>query len=140
MITTGMINGQSTVQPKAGLFKYSDIQNFVRSQLKDPYLTKENAKVMILNGTSQPGLATTESDLLKSYGYNVVGTGNAPTSGYAQSVVVDMSHGKDKYTKHYLEQRLNVTATTTSPDPTIQQNQADFVIILGSDETPTSKG
>jgi polyisoprenyl-teichoic acid--peptidoglycan teichoic acid transferase len=140
LITTGMINGQSTVQPKAGLFKYSDIQNFVRGQLKDPYLTKENAKIMILNGTSQPGLATTESNLLKSYGYNIVGAANAPTSGYARTTVIDLNHGKDKYTKHYLEQRLNVTATTTLPDATIQQNQADFVIIVGSDETTTSQG
>lgn len=140
LITTGMINGQSTVQPKAGLFKYSDIQNFVRGQLKDPYLTKENAKIMILNGTSRPGLATTESNLLKSYGYNIVGAANAPTSGYGQTMIIDLSHGKNKYTKHYLEQRLNVTASTKLPDPAIQQNQADFVIIVSSDETTTSQG
>ncbi len=140
LITTGMINGQSTVQPKAGLFSYSIIQNFVRGQLKDPYLAKENARIVILNGTAQPGLATSQSDLLKSYGYNVVGIGNAPTSGYVHTMVIDLSHGKDKYTKHYLEQRLNATATTTLPDPAIQQNQADFVIIVGSDETSTSQG
>jgi len=140
LITTGMINGQSTVQPKSGLFKYSDIQNFVRGQLKDPYLTKENAKILILNGTSRPGLATTESNLLKSYGYNIVGAANAPTSGYSQTMIIDLSQGKNKYTKHYLEQRLNVTASTKLPDPAIQHNQADFVIIVGSDETTTSQG
>jgi len=121
-------------------FKYSDIQNFVRGQLKDPYLTKENAKILILNGTSRPGLATTESNLLKSYGYNIVGAANAPTSGYSQTMIIDLSQGKNKYTKHYLEQRLNVTASTKLPDPAIQHNQADFVIIVGSDETTTSQG
>lgn len=140
LITTGMINDQSTVQPKAGLFNYGIIQNYVRGQLKDPYLTKENAKILILNGTTQPGMATSRSDLLKSYGYNIVATGNAPTSGYAHSMVIDLSHGKNKYTKHYLEQRLNVTATSTLPDPAIQQNQADFVIIVGNDDTSTSQG
>jgi len=140
LITTGMINGQSTVQPKTGLFRYSDIQNFVRGQLKDPFIAKENAKIIILNGTSRPGLATSESNLLKSYGYNIVGAGNAPTSGYSQTTLIDLSRGKDKYTKRYLEQRLNVTATTTLPDTAIQQNQADFVIIVGSDETTTSQG
>jgi LCP family protein required for cell wall assembly len=138
-VTTGSEEGQSVDLPSAGLYNYSAIQTFVRGQLKDPYLVKENAKVLVLNGTTVPGLATTEANLLKSYGYNVVGAANAPTNDYAQTKLVDLSHGKDKYTAHYLEQRLNVTEQTTLPDTSIQTNGADFVIIIGNDEATSSQ-
>jgi LCP family protein required for cell wall assembly len=138
-VTTGNMNGQSIVLPKAGLFNYGAIQTFVRTQLKDPYILKENARILVLNGTTQAGLATTKAAELKSYGYNIMGTDNAPTTSYGASYLVDLSHGKKKYTSHYLEQRFNLNATKTLPDPAIQATGADFVIILGSDEqTPNS--
>ena len=133
-ITTGNMNGQSIDLPTAGLFNYSAIQAFVRTQLKDPYIVKENAKVLVLNGTMTPGLATAKAAELQSYGYNVVGVADAPGNAWPQTVVVDLTHGKDKYTSHYLEQRFGVTVTTTLPDSTIQPNGADFVIIVGNDE------
>jgi hypothetical protein len=133
-VTTGNMNGQSIVLPKAGLFNYGPIQTFVRTQLKDPYILRENARILVLNGTTLPGVASTKADELKSYGYNIIGASNAPTSSYGASYLVDLSHGKKKYTAHYLEQRFNLNTTHTLPDPGIQAGGADFVIILGSDE------
>jgi LCP family protein required for cell wall assembly len=135
--TTGNLAGQSITLPTAGLFDYNDIQAFIRTQLKDPYITKENAPITVLNGTTDTGLAATKTNELKTYGYNVVDTGNAPTN-YPQTTIIDLSHGKDKYTLHYLEQRYGVTATTTLPAG-IQTNGSDFVIILGSDEATPSQ-
>ena len=136
-VTTNYVGDQSVVQPKAGQFNYSAIQTFVRSQLKDPYLVKEQAKIQIYNGTTVPGLATTQSDILKSYGYDITGVGNAPSTGYAQTVLVDLTGGKSKYTKRYLEQRYGVAAVTALPDTSILPNGADFVIIVGNDTTTT---
>lgn len=137
-VTTGNINGQSIVLPNAGLFNYGDIHGFIRTQLKDPYIVKENAKVLVLNGTLISNLATNKADELKTYGYNVTGTGNTPSSDWTKTQLIDLSQGRDKYTKHYLEQRLGITASTTMPDNIIQTNGANFVIIIGSDEaTPT---
>lgn len=133
-VTTGNINGQSIVLPKAGLFQYGDIQQFIRSQLKDPYITKENSRIFVLNGSTTPGLATTKANELKSYGYNVVQVGNAPSSGWTKTTLVDLTHGKAKYTKNYLQERFNVQAVTSLSDTTIPTNGADFVIIIGSDE------
>ncbi|HET7059746.1 MAG TPA: LCP family protein [Candidatus Saccharimonadales bacterium] len=138
-VTTGTLAGQSIALPTAGLFNYGDIQMYIRTQLKDPYILKENARISLLNGTQIADLAGTKANELKTYGYNVVSTGNAPNANYIQTTVVDLTHGKDKYTKHYLEQRFGVTATTRLPDNTIQTNGADFVIILGSDEAPPSQ-
>lgn len=133
-VTTGNITGQSVVLPKSGLFKYADIQAFVRNQLQDPYILKEKARVMVLNGTTLEGLATAKANELRSYGYNVVKTGETPTTGWTQTTLVNLSKGRNKYTAHYLEQRLGVTALNKLPDAAIQTNGADFVIIVGSDK------
>jgi LCP family protein required for cell wall assembly len=138
LVTTGNINGQSVVLPKAGLFQYGPIQNFVRGQLKDPYIIKENASVLILNGTAIPELAKVKADELKSYGYNVTGTDNTPTTDWTQTTLVDLTH-KNKYTKNYLEKRLGTKAASSLSDKTIPTNGADFVIIIGSNEASSTQ-
>jgi LCP family protein required for cell wall assembly len=138
-LTTGNIGGSSIVKPIAGLFKYDEIREFVRSKLPDGYILKEKANVMVLNGTSQSALANTVADNLKSYGYNISSIDNAPTDSYGQTVLVDLTHGKKKYTKNYLENRFRVDAKTSLPDQSIQPNGADFVIIVGRNEASRSQ-
>jgi hypothetical protein len=142
LLTTGNINGLSVVEPRAGLSDYSNIHTFLHKSLKDGLLTKENASVAIYNATGTSGLATSEANLLKSYGYNVTTIENAPNAtNPPTSVVVDLSKGSAKYTRHYLESRLGVTATSKIPsDYGIAPPQGvKFVIILGEDvNTDTS--
>lgn len=135
LVKTAGINGVSIDEPKAGLNNYNDIHDFARSLLKDGYLVNENAKITVLNGTTVPGLAGEKADQLKTYGYNVVKVDNAPSQAYQKTVVVDLTNGKDKYTKHYLENRFGVTAVSQIPDSTIQAGGSDFIIILGSNES-----
>jgi LCP family protein required for cell wall assembly len=137
LVTTGYIGNQSVVLPKAGLGDYSDIQSFVRNTLRDGYLAKENASVTVLNASSNTNLAQTQADTLKSYGYTVSTVGEAPIR-HQHTVVVDLTHGKDSYTRHYLEERYGVKATTKLPDQAIHPGNAQFVIILGEDETTHS--
>lgn len=131
-LTSVNIAGQSIQQPRAGLTDFSEIQNYVRNALKDGFIANENASIAILNGTTTPGLATKKATELKSYGYNVVLSGDAPTKTYTKTVLVDLRNGQKKYTRHYLEQRLGVNAVTSLPDANIPNpSNADFVIILG---------
>ncbi len=139
LVTTGNITGQSVVIPQAGLFKYDAIKDYLRTQLKDPYLIKEDAKILVLNGTLVPGLAATKSAELAKYGYNVVGSGNTPSGGWTSTTLVDLSGGKKKFTRHYLEQRIGISALTSLSDKSIPTNGADFVIIIGSDGTNPSQ-
>ncbi len=134
-VKTGMYNGQSIVQPTAGLFDYSQIHNYVRNSLKDGYIKNENVSIAVFNGSSITGLAARKADDLKSYGYNITAVANAPTKNYSQTILVDLTGGKKKYTQHYLEQRLKVTAVSQMPDNTIDPNGAEFVIILGQNES-----
>ncbi len=135
-LTTGNMNGLSIVQPKAGLFEYDAMNNYIRNALRDGFIAKENAKIAIYNATSTAGLATKESATLKTYGYNVITIGNTPApTNPATTKLVDLSNGANKYTKNYLQERLKTTATNTLPaslgvTPPVGTS---FVIILGND-------
>lgn len=133
-VTTSNISGQSVVVPRAGTFSYDAIKSYVRNTLKDSFLKSENGSVLVLNGTTTTGLATVKSDELKSYGYNVVKVGDAPTKTYNSTVLIDLTDGVKKYTKNYLEKRLGVKSQTKLPDTTIATEGIDFVIIVGSDD------
>ncbi|MEI7682958.1 MAG: LCP family protein [Candidatus Saccharibacteria bacterium] len=130
LLSTGDVGGQSVVLPKAGIGNYAAIQNYIRNTLKDSYIRDENAKIVVLNGTATPGLATVKANFLKSYGYNVTTSGDAPTKNYTKTQLIDLRSGTKKYTQHYLENRLNVKAVSTLPAG-IDAGNADFVIILG---------
>lgn len=132
-VRTDNVNGQSVVRPTAGFGDYSEIQNYIRNTLKDPYLAKENARIAVLNGGSIAGLAAKKAEELKSYGYNVTVVGDAPTQDYAQTVLIDVTDGKKPFSKNYLEKRLDIKATTRVPDG-VQTQDVDFVIILGWSE------
>ncbi|HTE21836.1 MAG TPA: LCP family protein [Candidatus Limnocylindria bacterium] len=134
-VTTGMVDGQSVVYPRAGVDNYKEIQHYVRNRLKDGFLAHENAKVALYNGTSIAGLAGRTSDDLKSYGYNITTVGDSPTKGVQKTIVVDLSNGTKKYTRRYLENRFGTTAVTSlPPDTKITPGVSDFVIILGQNE------
>lgn len=127
LVTTDRVGNSSVVRPLAGFSNYADIQTYVRSQLKDGYLVKENAPLAVVS-TTQVG-ATAIGANLANYGYNVVSAGATETA-IVQPVVVDLSGGTDPYTKHYLEGRYHIKALTKLPaGVTLQPGTAKFVII-----------
>lgn len=137
-VTTGNVSGQSIVLPKAGLFNYQDIQNFIHQTFKDPYLVKENAKVLVLNGTNTAGLATSLSTKLTAQGVNVIGTANTSSANWPHTLLINLN-GHDNYTNSLLENKLGVKSESSLPDKSISTNGADFVIIIGNDEATNSQ-
>lgn len=133
--SSAAVAGQALQAPKAGLTDYSEIHSFIRNRLKDSFLADENARIIILNGTSVPGLASRTESELESYGYNVIKVDNAPTSDYVKNILIDNTNGAKPYTESYLEKRLGLTSRTTSREGLPGTEEADFVIILGTDET-----
>lgn len=134
-VTTSNMDGQSVVIPRAGAGNYKEIQSYLRNVLKDSFIRNENASIAVLNGTNTPGLAATKADELKSYGYNITVVANAPTKNYPKTIIVDLRSGSKRYTKNYLEKRFGVLTTGAMPDAGIQPGTADFVIILGNDQS-----
>lgn len=141
-LTTGNIDGLSVVEPKAGLFNYDAIQNYVHNALKDSFIAKENSNIAVYNATSIDGLAGASASKLRSYGYNVTTVDNAPNAtNPSYTTIVDLTGGRDKYTRHYLEERFGVTAVKSTPADFKVKPPAgtSFVIILGRDAANSNK-
>jgi hypothetical protein len=51
-------------------------------------LTRDETKVFVLNGNGRSGAAAEAAGRLQAFGYRVPGTGNAPRSDYATTVVM----------------------------------------------------
>jgi len=149
LITTGNMNGVSIDQPRAGLFQYSAIQQYIQQALaasstppaqqstttgSNAAAKPESATISVLNGTATAGLAAAKGNVIKGAGYNVVAVGNAPSKGYTKTVVVDLSNGANSNTKSYLEKAFATTAVTALPAG-ISAGGANFVVILGSEQS-----
>ena len=127
LVTTGRVGGLSVDFPVAGMDNYTDIKAYVRQQMPDGYIIKENAPVTVLAGSTD-GAAVT-GGLLKSYGYNVTAT-LASAQPATSLTLVDLSGGTDPYTLHYLQTRYNVKAVTAlPPGVALAPGSAKFVII-----------
>lgn len=141
LLVTGPHLGRSIVRPKAGLFDYSQVREYVRKTFRDGFLAKENAAVAVYNATNTQGLATTLANELRTYGYSIPTVENASNqTNPAKTVVVDLSKGDNKYTRNYLERRFGVTAASSLPagagiNPPAE---TDFVIIVGTDANTTN--
>ncbi len=136
-VTTDNISGLSVVVPKAGLYQYEEIQSYIRNTLKDGFIRKENPKILVLNGTDIKGAATKYKEELESQGYTVIAAGDAPTKNYQQSVFINVAKEPKRYTERYVELRLGVESTDDLPGG-VDPGMADFVIIVGQDETSTN--
>ncbi len=134
LVTTDTIGAQSVVVPSAGLYQYEEIHSYIRNNVRDAFLANEDARIVILNGTTIAGFATARSAELRSYGYNITSVDNAPTSSYVQSLLIDNTNGAMQYTENYLERRMQLTATSPGDATLPGIDEADFVIILGTDE------
>lgn len=132
-LNTANLGGLSVVLPALGQGNYKDIHYYIRNTLRDSFMRQEDASIVILNGTNQPGLGLKKAEELRSYGYKVTRIDNAPTTDYKKTALIDMRFRDNKYTKHYLQKRLNTTAIDNLPDGNIRVGTNDFVIILGDD-------
>ena len=127
--------GQSALAPAAGVDNYEVIKQFIAKKYNANKVTKEGAKVVVLNGGQTVGLAKTYGDLLAKKGLTVAQVGDAPAAA-ASTVVVDNSGGKKANTKALLKKTFG---NGSSADVALaQQYSADFVVILGANQSDPS--
>lgn len=142
---SGRIAGAGSIElPKAGNFDYSEIQDFVKNIFVDHYITDENTRIEVQNGSGITGLAGAVVTSLKSAHYNVLDATNADNL-YPHTVIYDYTNGKKPYTINYLERRFGVksqkaslpaatpTATPSAGNASAATVNPEIRIILGSD-------
>lgn len=129
VVTTGSYGGASVVMPSAGIFDYSGIQSFIKQNLSTNPVTRENAKVEVLNGSSTPGTAQIEADKLKNDGFVIGLVANAPTGNYDAAEVYQIGDGNSA-TKAKLESLYGVKVKTATP-PIAVTGDTKFIVIIG---------
>jgi LCP family protein required for cell wall assembly len=129
-------NGQSALIPAAGINNYSAIQAFINQQLSSNPVVKENAKIVLLNGTNTYGLATTVKNRLVGQNYNVAQIGNAYVTTQVTTSIIDNSAGKKPATKAALIKTFGKNVTTINPYAGVYNS--DFIIVIGTDQIKTT--
>ncbi|MBI4034402.1 LCP family protein [Candidatus Saccharibacteria bacterium] len=132
----------SIQMPTAGPFNYGRLKAFLRQTLTDGFITRENARLALYNATSQSGLATRQAKALRTNGYKIESVANAAeTTNPAATVLVDLSKGGARYTRHYLEKRYQITATEELPvgSGINLPLETDFLLIFGKDVAGTDQ-
>jgi polyisoprenyl-teichoic acid--peptidoglycan teichoic acid transferase len=92
-------------------------------------MRNEAARVVIMNGTATPGLASKTSEILRAEGLNIVGEENAEQ---ATAVTTIYDYSGKPYTINYLIEKLNIpnSRIVNRFDPNAE---VDLEIILGDD-------
>jgi len=129
--------GQSALIPAAGLDDFSDIQAFIKKQTSSNAVVQESAKVVVLNGTTSNGLASKIKTKLKGKNIIVSEVGDAGNSAQTTTAIIDTSGGKKPATKAALMKIFGNHVTTQNPYGTLYDD-ADFIIVLGSDQVPST--
>lgn len=129
LMTTGMVAGQSIVQPIIGLFDYSQIHAYVNKKVNASEVTREKAKLALYNGNGIAGFASEEADKLAAKGFTVAVVDNAPEADYDKVEVYQIS-GKKPATKKKLEQIYHTKVKKADP-PFNVPTGIHFLVIYG---------
>lgn len=134
LMTTGTApTGASIVQPSAGLYDYSQVRSYIKKTIFATPVSKEAAKVVVLNGGSTSGIAAEKAKELSDLGMDIIHTDNAPDSAEGQGNKVYQIAPEDQKTatRAKLEEIVGADATHSSPGFAFAEG-ADFVIIVGA--------
>lgn len=129
-------SGEEALIPAAGVGNYSAIQAFVAQQTTSNPVVKENASIVLLNGTGTYGLATRVKSQLVAQHFSVTQIGNANTTAQITASIIDNSGGKKPATRAALAKIYGNNFTTENPYSGTYN--ADFIIVLGSDQDTTT--
>ena len=131
-MTTASINGISYVVPVGGASNYSTLQEYIREMLIEDPVEREGAKIEVLNGSGEAGVASGEREKLEKEGFRVAEIGDAPDGEYSGVVVYDASEGAKPETKKALEKFYGVSMREMSELPEgVSPIGVDFIVIVG---------
>ena len=130
--SSAAVPGQSIVLPSAGLYDYSAIRAYLKKTIYATALSKENASVVVLNGTDTAGVAQREADILEELGLNVLHVGNASESASGTNKVYALvKEGEKPETRKKLAQIYKTTITQSAPSFEVPDDTA-FVVVVGA--------
>ena len=140
-LTTGEMNGVSYVLPSAGPKVYTDIQNYIHRMISSDPVVREDAKILVINGSEKDGLAASEKAKLVTDNFSNVETATAPAGNYPEKYYLYDMSGAKPGTVDALKARYGVDALPADALPAgIYADGYDVVVILGNGNTATTEG
>lgn len=129
LMTTGMYKERSIVRPVAGIMDYSAIRAYIKKQILSEPFMKEEANVMVLNGSGTSGVAQSLATKLEELGFTVGTIDNAPEGTYGKIEIYQITSDKPA-TGAKLKELYGVTPVTTAP-PASVVGETDYLVIIG---------
>jgi anionic cell wall polymer biosynthesis LytR-Cps2A-Psr (LCP) family protein len=126
-----ILNGNA--QPVEGKFMFGALRAYIQKKLSSNPVVREEAGVVVLNGSGVPGVAQTEADKLAAIGFMIAAVDTAPEAAYADVEVYQIGDGKAA-TKAKLESLFSVKVKTTPPPVAVAEG-THFVVIFGKDRS-----
>lgn len=124
-------------QPSAGMYQFGQIQAYVKKKLTSNPVTREEAKVVVMNGSGVAGVAQKEADKLTAQGFIISSVESAPAGSYGDVDIYQIGDGKTA-TKDKLQSIYGVDVKTTAPPVKVTAG-TNFVIIVGKDRSTTAQ-
>lgn len=130
-----LIDGDAPVMrgdgnPSAGLFQYDAIRAYVKQQISADPVTRENAKIVVFNGSGVAGAGQKEADKLEALGFIIDDIGNAPVADYGKVQIYQIDKTKNA-TAARLKKTYSVAPLQTTPPVAVTGDTA-FVVIVGT--------
>ena len=117
--------GQYVLVPKIARDNWIEVQDFTKKALPEPYLTKEAARIKIVDASGHPDTAETIKQKLITLGYTVNRIETTPATQKASSITYSTNK---PYTLALLKRRFKVAPTNIkSTSPT-----EDIIFTIGS--------
>jgi hypothetical protein len=76
---------------------------------------QEKARIIVENGTKEPGLASKTAHYLKSQGFKILRIGNAPEQNFKETIIYDLIRGKKPHSLNYLKKELKAKIDSNLP-------------------------
>lgn len=101
----------------------------------DESIIEEKPSVIVINGTWITGLASNTANNLKDAGFLVIDIGNAPERNIEESLIYDLSYGKNESGLNKLITLTEGSLAFDAPSwlEEYQEKKVDFIILLGND-------
>lgn len=125
-------DGQSALIPAAGVDNYDEIAAQIKRLFTASPVTKEAAKVVVLNATETAGLARSQSAALAEKGMIIAAQGNATVQ--PTTTLIHVSNEKPN-TLAALKTQYKATVVTNATMSANYPN-ADIIVILGESALP----
>ncbi|NQV13775.1 MAG: LCP family protein [Parcubacteria group bacterium] len=146
LYSTTASSGAYVLLPKED--DYSAIKSFCQNIFDVKYLKREDARIEVLNGTSQSGLAQDIADQLSAEDYNIVSIGNATALTDTPDTTIIYTFGEQtkETTLKKLKEKFGASKIETLDDrskivdpKTTRDITVDIIILLGPDSNSLAK-